>query len=1035
MESKKISELEQYNGSASGFMVPGVADGETQKANLGAMVDQAAEAAGYLKPSGLKTINGESIAGSGDLNVAVMNPLKGTFLDTDTLPTTGQDGDYIFVVNTSVTPRTANVYAWNGTAFADTGKSVENFGLQFASGQAVSGVAVKDLDGDNDPNAAGVLSAEAGKGLNEKLYGAVDETETVNLFLGAAKNGGFLKTPSESQVWGSAGAYKHALCMFYGPKQRGYKKIKVTMPLYVSNQTNGGYLTFIKRADLPTADKSYAEMVSGGYLSAVHDSYSNTKFICNINSAEKVTTAFDIPDDAIGVCFTYRTSSSEPEDLRKPETVAVAGIRTGGSVAQAEDGISTLENDVYIGSTVMAKTGIASGYIMASSGLWHVNSNVNHGYVDVSGLRGKYIEVRNSDVAPSSVCFVTAMDTVTENAMPSYVAGECNVHSVAAGTTGASEVFKVPQDANYMYVYIGGSGSTYADPKVSVAVSVKDVIEDNTLPFVGEISSWDSQFNGFVNSKTGYITSGSYPVYCKRVSKGERFLVMTQCDAEASDTELTLVGFSQTEPAVGGYMQNLSYYFHTNTGVKTYAFDAEAPFDGWMAFRYRQPSPATTIAKIFSIGKAFVGRTFVECAVAARVESNSVVTKTYDVAEGLPLALIYRTVAGQTFNSVTWLDENNNTLGTSSDSGAQEGKEHLMDIVTVPTGAVKCELRFGIVRNSSHGTLEGMAALMEPLFDDGKVPSNDLKYFVSYINADNIPNLHNESSTYAGLSMWSAWEAKFPDNYRKAGLPMPLASFFHGSSGFGTSEQMGYEVSTQIHDEFLRAGIVVFDINGKGISFEDGDNSRHWGCPEAVAVAKRAYDVLTGRFNCKEGVVVSGISMGGNIFTSFAMTYPQICRACYMMAPSNTAIALRNPTHYANGGDSYVKAWNVAIGSSDTETLANAVTAIHGYHPLSEPLEVVNGAIVKPVATQITYSDITNRSRIYLAPFAVKTIIWHGTRDDSVPFESSEIMVAAARAANSNVKLRVCQSLPHNLMNTQWVVDEMMQCIKDELLV
>ena len=144
-------------------MVPGVADGETQKADLGAMVDQAAGAAGYLKPSGLKTINGESIAGSGDLNVAVMNPLKGTYLDTDTLPATGQDGDYIYVVNTSVTPRTANVYAWNGTAFADTGKSVEDFGLQFASGQTIPDTGIKDLEGNNDSNASGVLSAEAGK--------------------------------------------------------------------------------------------------------------------------------------------------------------------------------------------------------------------------------------------------------------------------------------------------------------------------------------------------------------------------------------------------------------------------------------------------------------------------------------------------------------------------------------------------------------------------------------------------------------------------------------------------------------------------------------------------------------------------------------------------------------------------------------------------------------------------------------------------------------------------------------------------------
>lgn len=181
MESVKISELEQYNGSASDFEVPGVADGETQKANLGAMIEQGAGAAGFLKPDDLKTINGQSVAGSGDLNVAVMNPLKGTYLDTDTLPRTGQDGDYIYVVNTSVTPRTANVYAWNGAAFADTGKSVENFGMQFATGQAVNDVEIKDLDGNNDQNAAGILSASAGASLKDKVFLDTYKSTIINL--------------------------------------------------------------------------------------------------------------------------------------------------------------------------------------------------------------------------------------------------------------------------------------------------------------------------------------------------------------------------------------------------------------------------------------------------------------------------------------------------------------------------------------------------------------------------------------------------------------------------------------------------------------------------------------------------------------------------------------------------------------------------------------------------------------------------------------------------------------------------------------
>lgn len=101
------------------------------------------------------------------------NPNLGTYLDTaDTdKPTTGQAGDYFIVINTSAEQITANVWAWNGTAFADTGKSVENFGLQFASGQAVNAVKIKDENGEDVAGDADVLSAHSGKVLNEQLNG------------------------------------------------------------------------------------------------------------------------------------------------------------------------------------------------------------------------------------------------------------------------------------------------------------------------------------------------------------------------------------------------------------------------------------------------------------------------------------------------------------------------------------------------------------------------------------------------------------------------------------------------------------------------------------------------------------------------------------------------------------------------------------------------------------------------------------------------------------------------------------------------
>ena len=60
------------------------------------------------------------------------NPFKGTYLITDTLPTTGQAGDYIYVVD-SQTPPVTHLYAWDGTTFSDTLETVTIGDSQFAN--------------------------------------------------------------------------------------------------------------------------------------------------------------------------------------------------------------------------------------------------------------------------------------------------------------------------------------------------------------------------------------------------------------------------------------------------------------------------------------------------------------------------------------------------------------------------------------------------------------------------------------------------------------------------------------------------------------------------------------------------------------------------------------------------------------------------------------------------------------------------------------------------------------------------------------
>lgn len=161
MESKKISELEQYNGSADGFMIPGVADGETQKANLGTLVEQKAEAAGFLKPDGLKTINGESVAGSGDIELGITNPFKGEFPSLEALNGAYPEpvvGEYavVDVSGTDYVFRCSTAGEWPTTSSEEYDPASDPV---FGSGEQLLQTGI---DGTGLKNAAGNALAKAG---------------------------------------------------------------------------------------------------------------------------------------------------------------------------------------------------------------------------------------------------------------------------------------------------------------------------------------------------------------------------------------------------------------------------------------------------------------------------------------------------------------------------------------------------------------------------------------------------------------------------------------------------------------------------------------------------------------------------------------------------------------------------------------------------------------------------------------------------------------------------------------------------------
>lgn len=452
-----------------------------------------------------------------------------------------------------------------------------------------------------------VPSAAVVKGLNDRLYGAVDDNSVLTLRFDNDRYGGFQNVSSESgDAWkySTSGTYQPrcGLCIFEAAKLAGYKKIRVTMPLFVNGENGQGWLTFIKRADLPTASKTYAELVAGGYISEVHTAYNNICITCNINSGYMQVTELDIPDDAIGACFTYRISGSDPATRRKPNSVEVFGGVTGGDIPKITKEMS--EQSVVAGSR-MTLTAAYDGYIRIPGGLWVANSNVKHAYVDVSELRGKNIVVENNENVATNVAFMTAIDTVEDYGEPSYADG-FGVKKVADEVLGASSVFKVPDNANYLYVYVGMTESN-ATPKVYEGKSIKEVVteggeDDEAVVFVPQ---WPLINLNHIGDSSGTVIadtgSTKYMMGIQPVKAGDRLRLTATCtDTDSSYVVPLCYGFHPTYPYVGQVISNFEKIQGVNGVTEVREVTAEG--DGFFVFSCKRytatPTYAITLDKV-----------------------------------------------------------------------------------------------------------------------------------------------------------------------------------------------------------------------------------------------------------------------------------------------------------------------------------------------------------------------------------------------------------------------------------------------------
>ena len=470
MENKKISQLDPYSGNPDSFDIPGVADGQTLKTNLGAAIQKKITSERLLSPSDLKTVNGVPLTGQGDIALELVNPFKGWYDSLEGLQTAVGSpavGDYAYIKGAAASDPAAIYECTTAGTWSDSGRTIDTSNVQtFKSGQAVSGVAVKDLYGNNDPNADGVLSAEAGVALNSRVTSVEDKFEHQGYVFDEVTDFSVVDVypDSDNQWTGRYGAYGKYIAVSPGDVIR------------LTRQNYGGFFAILTSSETFTV---------GETLSSA-EGWNGRQSTSAITGTEAGGYGdITMPEDAayfyVSVKSTGASTPLQDVIVSKRRVVTVPGIDT--EVEQLEAQIAELPNKIVsetqdVPYTLETSTGCVNGETGAdlTASLWTRTE-----FVDVSELKGE------------SISFLGKI-LITEGIKAGYAFySERNTNSVVScmkydfDTTLSEGVNKwydviVPQGANYF------RASVYNEIKDDFKIKTKSTL----VELIEEVSGADA---------------------------------------------------------------------------------------------------------------------------------------------------------------------------------------------------------------------------------------------------------------------------------------------------------------------------------------------------------------------------------------------------------------------------------------------------------------------------------------------------------------------------------------------------------------